>query len=33
MCHCGYNKMAENNTSMEYNLDENTDSEGYEMKI
>ena len=26
---CGYHKMAENNTSDEYNLDENSDSEGY----
>ena len=27
--YCGYHKIVENNTSAEYNLDENSDSEGY----
>ena len=29
MSYCGYHKMSENNTSLEYNLDENSDGEGY----
>ena len=29
MSYCGYCKIAENNISEEYNLDENSDSEGY----
>ena len=29
MSYCGYCKMAENKTSVEYNLDENSDSDGY----
>ena len=29
MSHCGYLKLAENNTRPEYNLEENSDSEGY----
>ena len=29
MSYCGYNKIAENNSSMEYNCDKNSDNEGY----
>ena len=29
MSYCGFLKRAENSTSVEYNLDENSDSEGY----
>ena len=29
LSYCGYHKMAENSTSVEFNLDENSDSEGY----
>ena len=33
MSYCGHHKMAENNTSVEYNHDENSNNEGYKNKI